>query len=193
MPAARNSWPWSRHCGTAGPTTRSSMNRSGGRYARPDRIRPINHRGDFYQVAGPLNLPRWPSGPAGSGASGIIRHRAPLRRPQCGRPLFTAHVEKVTVAGLLRRSEGVGDGRGAAARPGADPAWPQPDDRVHGSRGAPPGEGLERACGPRVGGASGCPAGSAGHDFCTCRSIDRFRPRISPTPARSRRRTAGPK
>src|SRR5260370_39310634 len=36
--------------------------RSGGRYARPDRIRPINHRGDYYRVAGPLNLPRCPQG-----------------------------------------------------------------------------------------------------------------------------------
>jgi FMN-dependent oxidoreductase (nitrilotriacetate monooxygenase family) len=36
--------------------------RAGGRYTRPDRIRPINHRGDFYQVAGPLNMPRCPQG-----------------------------------------------------------------------------------------------------------------------------------
>src|SRR5213082_2702065 len=36
--------------------------RTGGRYARPERIRPINHRGDFYQVAGPLNMPRCPQG-----------------------------------------------------------------------------------------------------------------------------------
>src|SRR3954454_9416199 len=36
--------------------------RAGGHYARPDRIRPINHRGDFYQVAGPLNMPRCPQG-----------------------------------------------------------------------------------------------------------------------------------
>src|SRR5207302_6805102 len=34
--------------------------RVGGHYARADRIRPINHRGDFYQVAGPLNMPRCP-------------------------------------------------------------------------------------------------------------------------------------
>jgi FMN-dependent oxidoreductase (nitrilotriacetate monooxygenase family) len=36
--------------------------RSTGQHARPDRIRLINHRGDFYQVAGPLNLPRCPQG-----------------------------------------------------------------------------------------------------------------------------------
>src|SRR5216110_2574301 len=36
--------------------------RAGGIYARADRIRPINHRGDFYTVAGPLNMPRCPQG-----------------------------------------------------------------------------------------------------------------------------------
>jgi FMN-dependent oxidoreductase (nitrilotriacetate monooxygenase family) len=36
--------------------------RASGIYARPDRIRRINHRGDFYSVAGPLNMPRCPQG-----------------------------------------------------------------------------------------------------------------------------------
>src|SRR5882672_552948 len=36
--------------------------RESGQYARADRIRPINHRGDFYHVAGPLNIPRCPQG-----------------------------------------------------------------------------------------------------------------------------------
>jgi FMN-dependent oxidoreductase (nitrilotriacetate monooxygenase family) len=36
--------------------------RASGQYARADRVRPINHRGDFYQVAGPLNIPRCPQG-----------------------------------------------------------------------------------------------------------------------------------
>src|SRR5882757_8097964 len=36
--------------------------RAGGLYAKADRIRPINHRGEHYQVAGPLNLPRTPQG-----------------------------------------------------------------------------------------------------------------------------------
>ena len=36
--------------------------RAGGRYAKADRIRPINHKGENYQVAGPLNLPRTPQG-----------------------------------------------------------------------------------------------------------------------------------
>jgi FMN-dependent oxidoreductase (nitrilotriacetate monooxygenase family) len=69
--------------------------RPGGRYARPERIRPINHRGDFYQVAGPLNMPRCPQGrpvlvQAGSSDTG---------RRFAGRhadAVFTAHVAKAT-------------------------------------------------------------------------------------------------
>ncbi len=36
--------------------------RESGQYARADRVRPINHRGDFYKVEGPLNIPRCPQG-----------------------------------------------------------------------------------------------------------------------------------
>jgi FMN-dependent oxidoreductase (nitrilotriacetate monooxygenase family) len=36
--------------------------RASGVYAKADRVRPINHRGDFYQVEGPLNIPRCPQG-----------------------------------------------------------------------------------------------------------------------------------
>jgi FMN-dependent oxidoreductase (nitrilotriacetate monooxygenase family) len=36
--------------------------RAGGIYAKADRVRPINHRGDFYHVEGPLNIPRCPQG-----------------------------------------------------------------------------------------------------------------------------------
>src|SRR5207237_4082320 len=69
--------------------------RTGGRYARPDRIRPINHRGDFYQVAGPLNMPRCPQGrpvfvQAGSSDTG---RRFAARHAEA---VFTAHMEKTT-------------------------------------------------------------------------------------------------
>ena len=69
--------------------------RAGGRYARPDSIRPIDHRGDFYQVAGPLNLPRCPQGrpvlvQAGSSDTG---RRFAARHADA---VFTAHVEKAT-------------------------------------------------------------------------------------------------
>jgi len=69
--------------------------RAGGRYAKADRIRPINHKGDYYQVAGPLNLPRTPQGrpvfvQAGSSDTGrqfAARH---------AEAVFTAHLEKAT-------------------------------------------------------------------------------------------------
>src|ERR1700686_757237 len=69
--------------------------RAGGRYAKPDRIRPINHKGDCYQVAGPLNLPRTPQGrpvfvQAGSSDTG---RRFAARHAEA---VFTAHLEKAT-------------------------------------------------------------------------------------------------
>ena len=69
--------------------------RAGGLYARPDRIRPINHCGDFYQVAGPLNMPRCPQGrpvlvQAGSSDTG---RRFAARDTDA---VFTAHVAKAT-------------------------------------------------------------------------------------------------
>ena len=69
--------------------------RANGRYARPDRIRPIGHKGEHYQVAGPLNLPRTPQGrpvfvQAGSSDTGrrFAAHHAEA--------VFTAHMEKAT-------------------------------------------------------------------------------------------------
>ena len=69
--------------------------RNGGRYARADRIRPINHAGEYYQVAGPLNLPRCPQGrpvlvQAGSSDTG---RRFAARHAEA---VFTAHMEKAT-------------------------------------------------------------------------------------------------
>jgi FMN-dependent oxidoreductase (nitrilotriacetate monooxygenase family) len=69
--------------------------RAGGRYARGDRIRPIKHKGEHYQVAGPLNLPRCPQGrpvlvQAGSSDTG---RRFAARHAEA---VFTAHMEKAT-------------------------------------------------------------------------------------------------
>jgi FMN-dependent oxidoreductase (nitrilotriacetate monooxygenase family) len=69
--------------------------RKGGRYARGNRIRPINHKGEHYQVAGPLNLPRSPQGrpvlvQAGSSDTG---RRFAARHAEA---VFTAHMEKAT-------------------------------------------------------------------------------------------------
>src|SRR5712672_2036889 len=70
-------------------------NRASGIYARPERIRPINHRGDFYTVAGPLNMPRCPQGrpvlvQAGSSDTG---RRFAARHAEA---VFTASMEKTT-------------------------------------------------------------------------------------------------
>lgn len=69
--------------------------RASGIYARRDRIGPINHRGDFYRVAGPLNLPRCPQGrpvlvQAGSSDTG---RRFAARHADA---VFTAHMAKTT-------------------------------------------------------------------------------------------------
>lgn len=69
--------------------------RAAGRYARKYGIRPINHMGEHYQVAGPLNLPRppqgWPvlvqAGSSDTGKSFAARH---------AEAVFTAHLEKKT-------------------------------------------------------------------------------------------------
>jgi FMN-dependent oxidoreductase (nitrilotriacetate monooxygenase family) len=85
--------------------------RASGRYARPDRIRPINHRGQFYNVAGPLNMPRCPQGrpvlvQAGSSDTG---RRFAARHAEA---VFTAHMEKRTAQAFyadlkaLARAEG---------------------------------------------------------------------------------------
>ena len=67
--------------------------RASGQYTNPQRIRPINHEGAYYRVAGPLNLPRCPQGrpvlvQAGSSDTGrgfAARH---------AEAIFTAQVEK---------------------------------------------------------------------------------------------------
>jgi FMN-dependent oxidoreductase (nitrilotriacetate monooxygenase family) len=69
--------------------------RAAGVYARRERIRPIRHRGDFYEVLGPLNLPRCPQGrpvlvQAGSSDTG---RRFAARHADA---VFTAHMAKAT-------------------------------------------------------------------------------------------------
>jgi FMN-dependent oxidoreductase (nitrilotriacetate monooxygenase family) len=66
-----------------------------GAYARLGRIRSINHRGDFYRVAGPLNMPRCPQGrpvlvQAGSSDTG---RRFAARHADA---VFTAHMARAT-------------------------------------------------------------------------------------------------
>src|SRR5580693_2744844 len=89
--------------------------RAGGLYARADHIRPINHRGDFYRVAGPLNMPRCPQGrpvlvQAGSSDTG---RRFAARHADA---VFTAHMAKTTA------QEFYADLKKLAAEEGRDPA-----------------------------------------------------------------------
>jgi len=88
--------------------------RAGGRYAKADRIRPIRHRGDFYKVEGPLNLPRCPQGrpvlvQAGSSDTG---RRFAARHAEA---VFTAHMAKATA------QEFYADLKRLAAEEGRDP------------------------------------------------------------------------
>src|SRR5205085_8184983 len=88
--------------------------RDGGRYADKQRVRPINHAGKHYKVAGPLNMPRCPQGrpllvQAGSsdtGRSFAARH---------AEAVFTAHMEKATAQAFYA------DLKKLAAAEGRDP------------------------------------------------------------------------
>lgn len=89
--------------------------RATGQYARPERIRSIEHRGDFYQVAGPLNMPRCPQGrpvlvQAGSSDTG---RRFAARHAEA---VFTAHMAKETA------QEFYADLKRLAAEEGRNPA-----------------------------------------------------------------------
>ena len=89
--------------------------RASGFYARGERIRPINHRGDFYGVVGPLNMPRCPQGrpvlvQAGSSDTG---RRFAARHADA---VFTAHMAKATA------QEFYADLKKLAAEEGRNPA-----------------------------------------------------------------------
>jgi FMN-dependent oxidoreductase (nitrilotriacetate monooxygenase family) len=89
--------------------------KAGGFYARGEGIRAINHRGDFYGVAGPLNMPRCPQGrpvlvQAGSSDTG---RRFAARHADA---VFTAHMAKATA------QEFYADLKNLAAAEGRNPA-----------------------------------------------------------------------
>src|SRR6187455_1133425 len=80
--------------------------RANGAYAHADRIRPIDHRGAHYKVAGPLNIPRGPQGrpvfvQAGSSDTG---RRFAARHAEA---IFTAHLEKVTAKAFYEDLKGL--------------------------------------------------------------------------------------
>src|SRR6202022_749844 len=142
--------------------------RASGFYARGERIRPINHRGDFYGVAGPLNMPRCPQGrpvlvQAGSSDTG---RRFAARHAEA---VFTAHVAKATAQEFyidLKRLAAA-EGRNPEARlilPGRSP-----------SRARSTSSPIPRS------GASGSPAVSATTISRICRSTGRSRRKTSPS------------
>ena len=80
--------------------------RSNGVYARRERIRAINHHGEFYTVAGPLNMPRPPQGrpvlvQAGSSDTG---RRFAARHADA---VFTAHMAKATAQEFYADLKGI--------------------------------------------------------------------------------------
>ena len=89
--------------------------RDGGRYARNEEIRPVEHVGEHFSVLGPLNVPRPPQGwpvlvQAGSSETGrafAARH---------AEAIFTAHLEKSTA------SEFYADLKARVRELGRDPA-----------------------------------------------------------------------
>ncbi|MCQ4159059.1 LLM class flavin-dependent oxidoreductase [Roseomonas sp. GC11] len=163
--------------------------RARGRFARPDRVRRFDHHGPFYQVSGPLNVPRGPQGrpvlvQAGSSGTG---KRFAARHAEV---IFTAHLEqgaaiafrqeiRALAAGLGRDPEGVVILPGISAAIGgtereAQRIW----DELNES--AAPEVGLERLS-----------ARFGGHDFShlpldRALSVDDFPPPAGVQAARSR-------
>ena len=91
MSAPRSSSMSSAGFGTAGKTAPSSAMPASGRYFLPDKVHQLDHEGEFFRVAGPLNIGRPPQGhpvivqaggsPPGKGAGGEDR-RPDLHRPE---------------------------------------------------------------------------------------------------------------
>ena len=100
-------------------------NRASGLYARAEGIRPIDHMGDYYQVAGPLNVPRCPQGRpvlVQAGSSEVGREFA-ARHAEA---VFTAHLEMVTAVDFYKdlKSRAKAQGRdpdGVVILPGFSP------------------------------------------------------------------------
>ena len=86
--------------------------RDAGRYTDPDRIRPINHDGTYYHVAGPLNIPRSPQGrPVLVQAGSSDRGRGFAAR--YAEAIFTAQLEQTTAQAFYTdiKSRVVAEGR----------------------------------------------------------------------------------
>ena len=85
--------------------------RAGGRYARGGPHPADQPQGRVLPGGRAAQPAALPAGPAGAGAGGIVRHRPPLRRAACRGGVHRAYGEGDR-AGVLRRPEGAGGGRG---------------------------------------------------------------------------------
>ncbi len=85
-------------CGTRGRTTPWCSTATGGTFADPDKVHELGYHGEYFDVRGPLTVPRTPAGPAGPAPGRVVgpgpRLRGPLgradlhRRPRHrGRPV----------------------------------------------------------------------------------------------------------
>ena len=117
-----------RSSGTPGPTTRWSPTRSAGVHAEPDKVRAIEHRGKYFAVAGPLNVPRTPQAYPRAGAGRVERGRQGLRRALGGGGVHRA-ADARGGAGVLRRREAPGRRGGPQPGPREDPARHRARDR----------------------------------------------------------------
>jgi len=79
--------------------------RTAGIYARRERIRPVDHRGDFYRVAGPLNMPRCPQGRPVLVQAGSSEDGKALAAGSCDVKAFFVR-KQAKGHGLQRRIEG---------------------------------------------------------------------------------------
>lgn len=154
--------------------------RAGGHYARAEAIRAINHKGEHYEVAGPLNVPRSPQGrpvlvQAGSSDTGrafAARH---------AEAVFTAHMEKTTAqefyADLKSRVEAAGRrGNQALILPGLSPMIASTEAEARRLE-----RELNELSDPEVG-RKRLSARFGGHDFSHLPLDEPLRPEDFPTP-----------
>lgn len=108
--------------------------RQSGIYADPARITPINHRGDYWQVSGPLNIPRPPQGrpvlvQAGSSPEG---QRFAARYAEA---VFTAHLELQSAQQFYQQLKALTEANGRRASdivilPGISPVIAETDQQA---------------------------------------------------------------
>lgn len=165
--------------------------RAGGNYARAGAIRAVNHAGAHYHVTGPLNLPRGPQGrpvfvQAGSSETG---RRFAARYAEA---VFTAQMEKATArdfyADLKRLTAEAGRAPDQVLiLPGLSPIIGSTEAEAQRTA-----RELAELSDPEVG-RKRLSGRFGGHDFSHLPLDKTLSPRISPPPARWRRRAAAPR